>query len=164
MADPLSITAGIVAVLQATNKVLEICYNFKAALRNGPWGLSQTIEEVRDLRAVLEQLDALADIPYSDDESALGKIWSNLSLLCKAQNSPLETCTQELRCLEKKVVASWSSKAGLKQRALKRAFSWSLREDEIKQSLQRIERCKATLSLAITADEVCVERAIQFED
>ncbi|KAF2757535.1 hypothetical protein EJ05DRAFT_486580 [Pseudovirgaria hyperparasitica] len=60
MADPLSIAAGVIAILQATNKALEVYDNFEAALKNDPWGLSQTIE-ARPLVVYAQELRVLEE-------------------------------------------------------------------------------------------------------
>jgi hypothetical protein len=54
--DPLSVTASIIAVLQATSAVLSICYDYRCAIKHSPWGLERAVDEIRDLRNVLESL------------------------------------------------------------------------------------------------------------
>ena len=55
----MSISAGIVAVLQVTTAVLSICYNYRAAINNALGQLCQVTEEIRGLRNILETLQEL---------------------------------------------------------------------------------------------------------
>ena len=59
--DPLSVTANIITVIQATYDVISICQNYRAARKNSVWGLSNLIEELKCVRNVLESLETLAD-------------------------------------------------------------------------------------------------------
>lgn len=99
--DPLSITASIIAVLQATTAVLSVCYDYRSAIKHRPWGLAKAIEEVRDLRNVLESLERIST--KSDDGSDSRLV--NLRLLCKKETGPLQGCVAELHQLEKKITS-----------------------------------------------------------
>ena len=146
MMDPLSITAGVVAVLQATNAVISLCYDFRAAIKNSPWGLTRIIHEVKDLRNVLETMEQLSN---GSGESP------SLRMLIDPKYSPLTSCLHELSTLEQKIGrASDVTRGSTKRNALSKAIFWKLSENEVKECLARIERCKSTLNVAITADEV----------
>jgi hypothetical protein len=79
--DPLSVTASIIAVLQATSVVVSICYDYSSALKGSSWELLKVIDEVRDLRNVLETLERLARQEESSN-SAKARLPS-LRLLCE---------------------------------------------------------------------------------
>lgn len=55
--DPLSISASIVAILQATTTVISICYDFRACIK--------VIDEVKSLRNILETLEQLSQAQAS---------------------------------------------------------------------------------------------------
>jgi hypothetical protein len=57
--EPLSITTGVITILQATTTVITICYNFRAALKNESWSLTSIINELKGLRDILERLEEL---------------------------------------------------------------------------------------------------------
>jgi hypothetical protein len=153
MMDPLSISASIIAVLQATNSVVSLCYDFRAALKNAPWSLTRIIEEVKDLRRILETLDRLAE-PLDDPASADAKRRPVFQLLCDPENGPLAACLRELSYLEEKITsASWVAQTGSRRRAFIQAVGWQLKDRDATLCLERIERCKSSLNLAITADE-----------
>jgi Fungal N-terminal domain of STAND proteins len=148
--DPLSITASIIAVLQATTAVLSICYDYRSAIKHHPWGLAKAIDEVRDLRNILESLELLSS--KSDDGSDTRL--SNLRLLCKQETGPLQGCLAELHQLEKKITSpKWSNQLGKRRKALIQAIGWQVKDGDVQQSLQHLNRFKTTLNLALTADE-----------
>ncbi|KAJ6264017.1 Ankyrin-1 [Drechslerella dactyloides] len=56
MADPLSITASIIAVVQLSNAVLSYCYRFRSQAKDADKDITSVINEVEDLWAILNQL------------------------------------------------------------------------------------------------------------
>jgi len=151
--DPLSISASIIAILQATNTVISVCYDFRAATKKTPWSLTRVIGEIKDLRNVLETLESLAD--ELDDPSLLSsKKRPIFNLLCDPQDGPLAACFRELNYLKEKIsFPADARKPDSTRRALIQALGWQLSDRDAKVCLERIERCKSTLNLAITADE-----------
>ena len=149
--DPLSIAASIIAVLQAANSIIAICYDFKASIRDAPWTLTHIIAEIKDLRNVLETLDRLAT-PCEASDSSINRRHS-FEILCDSKSGPLITCLRELKSLESLIQSRSGAKQASKARALVQVIGWQLREKEVRLSLARIERCKNTLNLAITANE-----------
>jgi hypothetical protein len=153
MADPLSISASIIAVLQATNSVVSLCYGFRAALKKAPWSLTRIIDQVKDLRNTLETLDRLADT-IDDRSPEEAKKRPVFRLLCEPKEGPLATCLRELAYLEEKIMSSSRfGNTGSKRRAFIQAVGWQLNDRDAMLCLERIERCKSSLNLAITADE-----------
>ena len=153
--EPLSVTASVIAVLQAANAVISVCYNYSAAVKDSPWELSRVTEEVKSLRNVLEALVQLAKQAETADPMAETKL-PTLKLLCEsdAKPGPLENCLEELRWLEKKLSSpKWAGADGSKRRAFVQAMSWPLKEGETTKTLERISRFKATLALALTVDQ-----------
>ena len=151
--DPLSITASIIAILQSTNSIISVCYDVKAALKQEPWSLTRIMDEVKDLRTVLETLERLAS-RLDDANSMDSKRKSVLEILCEPEMGPLASCLRELTFLEDKITLSNSmGSSNTKRRAFLQAMGWQLKDLDAKLCLERIERCKSTLNLAITADE-----------
>jgi hypothetical protein len=148
--DPLSISASIIAVLQATSAVVSICYDYSSAVKGSSWELLKIIDEVRDLRNVLETLERLARQEESSN-SAKGRLPS-LRLLCEPKTGLLAQCVMELNDLDKKLRPP-GYPVGSKRRALIQASSWPLKKGAAEKTLVNIGRLKATLTLAITADE-----------
>ncbi|OCL09904.1 hypothetical protein AOQ84DRAFT_403155 [Glonium stellatum] len=151
--DPLSITASIIAVLQATSSIVSVCYEFRAALKKSPWSLTCVMDETRDLRNVLENLEHLSK-RLDEPSVADAKRRRAFSLLCDPNIGPLTRCHQELSFLENKIVSSSGyGKADTKRRTFMQVIGWQLKECDVKLCLERIQKCKDTLLLAITTDE-----------
>ncbi|MCJ1246834.1 hypothetical protein MMC30_004043 [Trapelia coarctata] len=152
--DPLSITASIIAVLQATNLVVSLIYDYRSAAKSSSWEYPQVISELQSLRNVLEKLTELA----SNNISTRGMSNSSLSMLtqlCDSNDGALGKCLSELDALKKKLAPpSWSGAEGSKRRALVQAFGWPLKRDETIKTLETIGRFKASLSLALSADQI----------
>lgn len=154
--DGLSAATSVITVLQAANAIISVCYDFRSVLKDAPWGLTKVTDQLKDLRNVLETLETLAEKAEKTDIRSSDKLPA-FRLLCEPEKGPLETCLRELNSLEKTLTPpSWSGKAGSKRQALIRTIGWQLKDTDIDRSLQKIERCKVTLNLAITADEAYV--------
>lgn len=153
--DPLSITASIISVLQATNAVISICYDYSSSLKQSNWQLPKVIEEVKGLRNVLETLEPLVKTAESTTPGP-GNRLPTLKLLCSpdTRRGLLFDCLEELNLLKDKLSPpSWAGPDGSKTRALVLAMGWPLKEGDTKKALDNIGRYKATLALAITADQ-----------
>lgn len=150
--DPLSITASIIAVLQATSSVINICYDYRAALTDSTWGLSEILVEVRDLRDVLERLKKLAIKAENADPRAESHLPA-LKSLCEAKDGPLERCQEELQHLEVVLAPpGWTEKTGPRRRALIQSLRWPFKKADTEDILTKIRRLTATLSQALTID------------
>lgn len=143
--DPLSITASIIAVLQITNSVMSICYNYRSKVKNAPSTLRRTIDELSGLRDVLERLIGLAESAENADSSAPPRLPA-LEAYGKP-DGPLVKCQTELAALEEKL------KRTSKLKVIEQALRWPLQEGDVKKTLDNIGRFKATLSLVLTADQ-----------
>ena len=153
--DPLSITASVVAVLQAANAIISFCYDFRCALQDRPWALTKLTEEVAAIRNVLETLETLAEQAEGKALNVAAKSQlPALQLLCKPGGA-LEMCLWELDTLEKKLDSpGWGGKVGSKKQAMLKAIGWRLKDKEVSEILARLERFKSAFNLALTADEV----------
>ena len=149
--DPLSITTAIVTLLATTSTIISTCYDFKAALKNAPWSLTRIIEELRCLRNILESLE---DISHNADEALGSGKRPIFEMLSNQDSGPLIICSRELRHLEEKIrSSSCVAITGSKRKAALQALVWQFKDSDAKKCLYRIDRCKSTLSLALTVDE-----------
>lgn len=158
--DPLSVAASVIAVLQAANAIISVCYDFKAILRDGaPWGLSQVLGEILDLRSVLESLVRLTEASSEKlTSSSSSSFVANqrrppFELLCEPGRGPLVACARELKALDVLITSNFDGRSGSKRRALMQAVGWQIKEKEVRMALERVSRCKTTLVLAMTVDQ-----------
>ncbi|KAF8249250.1 hypothetical protein K440DRAFT_598963 [Wilcoxina mikolae CBS 423.85] len=151
--DPLSVTASIIAVLQATNAIISVCYDYSTSVKGSSTELSRVTEEVKSLRNVLEAVAQLAQKAESADPTA-GSQLPTLKSFCEPDVGQLAVCLVELNALKDKLAPpDWSGQEGSKRRRLVQALGWPLKEGETKKTLENIERFKATLNLALTVDQ-----------
>lgn len=151
--DPLSVTASIIAVLQAANAIISICCDYSAAVQGASWELPKVTKEIRSLRDVLELLAALAKRVENADPSAEAKLPA-LKLLCEPGAGPLAMCKAELESLKTKLEPpKWIGPITSKRTALMQTLSWPLKEGEAKKMLQNMEPYKTTLNMALEIDQ-----------
>ncbi|KAI4678733.1 uncharacterized protein J4E84_008551 [Alternaria hordeiaustralica] len=154
--DPLSVTANVITVLQVANSIITICYEVRSALKQSPWSLTRTIDEIRDLRNVLESLEQVCRALDTSKESDTAR-FRTFRLLCESETSPLSRCLQELSDLEKKINSGKQTPGRstllAKARVFTQVMGWQLKEGDAKVCLERIER-KMTISLNETTAHV----------
>ena len=148
--DPLSITASIIAVWQAANAIISICYNYSAAVKGTPWRVPNVTNEVQSLRDVLESVAKLAERAKNEDTSAEARLPA-LEVLCEPETGLLAMCKTELESLEKKLQPS--KRLGAKGGAVLQSLSWPLKEGETERMLKNMERYKTTLLVALQTDQ-----------
>ena len=154
MAEGLALAASVIAVLQITNTVISVCYDYSAAAKDAAWELSQVTAEMESLRNVLQTLESLAKQAEFASPTA-GTRLPTLALLRGPQGLLLH-CLNEIKGLEKKLkTPSWTDRIGFgpKRKAFTQALRWPLNKAETKETLVNIGRFKNTFNLAITADE-----------
>ena len=151
MAEGLGLAASIIAVLQITNSVISVCYDYSAAVQGTSWELPQVRAEMESLRDILQALESLAK-QAEFTNSVAGTRLPTLSLLM-GPDSLLQNCFHEVERLEKRLKSpSWSDGFGPRRKALIQALRWPLKEAETKKALENISRFKSTLVLALSAD------------
>jgi hypothetical protein len=140
--DPLSITASAIAILQVSGAIISTCYQYRSRLKNAAKDASRIINELNDLRTVIDSLFALLEDEGNENtvpKSALGRLGE--------ADGPLARCEACLQDLAKKL----EPKDGW--RAARASLLWPLREPEMAKTLQDINSTKSTVQLALAADQ-----------
>lgn len=134
MADPLSISASIVAVIQASVVVVRYLRDVKDTRQD----VGRLRMEIDSLQSVL--VPALQRLKRSEDGSlAPGR-------LVEVQNGPLQELLSMLEDLEKRLAPT----AGL--RKARKAVTWPFRKSEISDIVNTIERQKSLFILTLQLD------------
>jgi hypothetical protein len=138
MADPLSISASIVAVVQVSVAVVR----YLGAVKDTSHDVDKLRTEIDSLQSVVHL--ALRRLERSED--------SNLApeRLIEAQNGPLQELRVMLEDLEKRLAPT----AGL--RKARKAVTWPFRKSEIINIIDAIERQKSLFILMLQLDHQCV--------
>lgn len=136
MADPLSITASIIAIIQLSSAVVEYI--------NGARGATKERKRLRDeVRACEFILQHLKD---DADDTEEGKAWSETIKTLEGTDAPLGRLWVALSVLKAKL----EPQTGL-EKALT-SLKWPFNEKEVEKIISAIEREKTLLQLALTND------------
>lgn len=137
MADPLSITASIITVLQLASSVVSLGLSLKNAAKTDGGILQQLLDELRGLSNILEPLAQLAVDHGQEAKSieALGK-----------PGGALDGCRVVLEKV-KIELDSVVSAQGVKK--LGKILVWPAKEKEVQSLLRQLTERKTTLGLAL---------------
>ncbi|KAL8749605.1 MAG: hypothetical protein Q9199_007582 [Rusavskia elegans] len=159
--EPLSVTASVIAVLQAAEAVISVCYNYRSASVGSSWEVSRTLEGTRNLRNVLRILEGIADKAETGAKRENSDLPA-LAQLCDPKTGSLVQCLETLSSLEKQLTPpSWSGPDGSKRSNLVQALSWPLKKAETERTLEKIEYFKSTLNLAVSLDQTSMIMALR---
>lgn len=137
MADPLSISASIIAVLQMTGTVIQYLNDVKGASD--------------DVRSILIEISNTSGLLYSlRDPVAVDESWLTTVKSLAAPSGPLEQFKSALEDL----IVKLSPAVGLKN--LGKKIIWPFQKGEVKEILGKIERQKMLFSLALQNDNMLV--------
>jgi hypothetical protein len=95
IADPLSIVASIVTLIEVSGATLSACYRFISKARRAPTEITKAINEVNGLKEILEALTALISSSESTPHTFL--------TILHGPSGPLETCTAILQEIQKQL-------------------------------------------------------------
>ncbi len=137
MADPLSITASIITVVQLAGSIASFCLSCNEATKGKDSIIQQILEELKGLTDVLGSLAQLAK-EHGPETRCLRALADAGGALddCKVL---LETLKTEL---ESVLVARGMTKLG-------KILTWPIKEKEVKALLERLSQRKSTLALAL---------------
>ena len=147
--DPLSISAGIIALIQATNEVVSLCYNFATA-KSTARTISDLLDQLKSLRNVLESLEQFCKSNDLTDPATSARL-GTITALCDMDNGPI---AKELTYLGERLrPPNWASRDGSRRKALVQSLTWPLKEAETNKTLENIERLKSDVQLALTVNQ-----------
>ena len=149
MADPLSVTASIIAVLQLTSTVLKYLIDVKEASADR----KTLIQEISSIRGILSTLNETVG-----DARVSGEIWSATTRSLEEPDGPLDVLKKTLQQLEASLEGS-ASATGIKKAA--NLLRWPFKHCEVEKILEIIECQKSTLSLALENDHITLSREIR---
>jgi len=149
MADPISLTASIVTVVQLARSVLGYIRGVKDASRD----CKQLVVEISCIRGILDTLKMTVE-----EEEACGKAWSATIWLLNDPGGPLQQLKQALEELACQLQAAVATTTGFKK--VVKTLRWPLNESEIRKLLATIERLKSLLALALHDDHIALSKAI----
>jgi hypothetical protein len=136
--DPLSITASIIAVLQLSGKVLEYLNDVKDASKDR----TQCALELLNLCSLLYKLrDHI-------ETGARSQPWCTAVGALAVREGPLDQFKQALEALQTKITD------GGRLKKVGEALVWKFKKEEIAGILDRIERLKSLVEIALQMDHL----------
>ncbi|KAK3300595.1 uncharacterized protein B0H64DRAFT_414465 [Chaetomium fimeti] len=140
--DPLSAAANIIQIINAANKVINLCRRFLEVVRDAPGDLRLILVEVSTLRAILDDLHFLVSCNQGP---------STLDTLTR-DHGPVEGCRKVVSELEDMLPAESLFATDSKRKAVLAAMSWLWKESRAKTLLDELREYKSTIALALTTD------------
>lgn len=138
MAEVLALISSIGAVIQLTGQVASLSWGYVGKVKGAPKNIRDLAGEISGLSQVLGVI--LDRVEKSSEQTVFVLL-----------NTPLQTLTVELN----KILAKLVQRDGFGK--LIDRLKWPLKESEMLQYMSQIERHKALLSLALTADNKSVK-------
>jgi uncharacterized phage infection (PIP) family protein YhgE len=142
MADPLSLAASSIAVIQISGKVAQLCYNYIRSVRNAPKDLERLAVEITTVEEILKTLNERLQAKDKDGNPQFA------TLNQRANQYSLKKYITALKKLQKKLDSSHQIK-----RFIKKIF-WPLREEEMRELLGLIDREKSHLGLLLQLESM----------
>lgn len=146
MADPLSITASIVAVLQAAQTVVQYLKDVKT----GSGDRIRLLDEIRSTSAVLETLK-----DFGEDEETREE-WQASFKSIAVEGGPLDQLKDIFKLLQAKLEVG-KGKVG----RMVHALQWPFDKKDVQEYMRAIDRQKTLLTLARQNDHINLSREIR---
>ncbi|KAL8993437.1 MAG: hypothetical protein Q9169_006341 [Polycauliona sp. 2 TL-2023] len=160
MAEALGLTASIITVLQLTQSVLSVCYDYGAALKGSSWELTKVKDELEGFRTIVQHVEPLMRAADLSDPSIPNGRLPTLKALCEPEGV-LQSCRADLKSLEDKLKGSkWTDELGPRRKALLQSLKWPFQERDTRKFLERIARYKDILTAALEMDHTRLTLAI----
>lgn len=159
--DPLSITTAVVASLQVACSILSTCYSVRAQMRKIPGTLIQILNEVRDLRDLIETIESVLDQRQSSNDTDPTQLETS-ERLADVISPAVANCLSELQIIESRIrLEQVDVLLESKRKAFVQSLTWRLKGDDAKESIASLRRCKAALNLAISSHNLLMVRNIE---
>jgi hypothetical protein len=147
MADPLSITASIIAVVQATDYVITSCQTYVGRVKNAAADIDKVFKEASLLKGIFLNLQELAQ-EDPDNERLKDLI---------GPGGPVAICNEALSAIHAKLQAQ-ASQARL---TTTRRLLWPFESKKLDEILERIREQKPNLVLSLETDSANISRDIR---
>jgi hypothetical protein len=144
MADPLSISASIAGLMTIADVVIRNGYKYIAAVKHADKAVASLINEVNLLSGILHSLRNIAE----------GLEGETNSFVSTTQVHHIESCYRTLRKISELLDKFELSKAKGFLNHAKQRLLWPLTQSETSDLAAEVERHRATLTLALNADEM----------
>lgn len=149
MADPISLAAGAIAVIQVADRVLGLCRSYIDAFQNAPRDLHAILTETAALKSIFQQL-----LSFNNEDAVPSPMLKHLL----DNDGPVHRCRA---CVAELEVQLGSERLNIgqdgqaKRRKIKptlTSLAWPMKEGKVKRILDEMLRHKATIDLALSSE------------
>ena len=148
--DPLSISVSVITLIQATNGVIHLCFDYATTVKGATRAISGLLDEIKSLRNILESLERLLSTSDNPDTAPAIQL-KEVAALCDSEKGPI---ARELKLLHEKLrLPDWAGQDGSRRKSLLQSLTWPLKEGDTKKVLEKMDRLKNDLELALTVDQ-----------
>lgn len=142
MADPLSLTASLIAVTQVTGKIITVCYEYLQAAKSARKEAAKIVLEVQTLRNVFEHVLQLVTTDNPANDTLLPALVSMTT-----KGGVIAQCLNDLVELNERL-----QEPRTKWKMLGNQLSWPLRKAEVDKQVESIHRLTNIIELGIVTD------------
>ncbi|PTD03479.1 Vegetative incompatibility protein HET-E-1, partial [Fusarium culmorum] len=133
----------VIAVADLSAKVFSLCLQYSREVKNAKDDIEKLREEVATFRATAKELQTLVQRPRGKELKASQQL-----------TSAIEDGRSRLEELEKQLQPSTGRKR--MSRFGIRALKWPFESNEVKGTIEDLERCRGTISLALNIDQTTI--------
>jgi hypothetical protein len=139
--DPLSGAASVIAVIQVTGSIVQICRKYLNNVNNA----------TRDIQRLQEKIVVLAQVLQSLNELIHRSNGKRLTTTMQNLIDNIAKCSSTLTNLKEKIDPK-TTQRGMRKWGL-RAFKWPLGRSEVDDAIMELEWYKTTFALALQVDQ-----------
>ena len=153
MAEAIAVVASVVAIVQITDRVIDLCKYYIQTAEDASRDLRTILVETSTLKTTLQNVEFL--IAWDNGTSTLASTLSG-------EEGPIKGCQRSITELEKLFPSvnfqtkEQSRSKKQKVKATWTALAWPLKESKARKLLEEITRYKTTITLAITTESMYV--------
>lgn len=149
MAEAVALVGSVIAIIQITDRIIDVCKFYLESVQGTPSDLRIILIEISALKTVLENIKFLLLCP--DNESL---VLDSLS----GRDGHIEQCLKSIGKLEELFPQDTTKRAGSKPKKRQKlnstlaTLAWPFKAQKAKGLLDEISVFKSTITLALTAD------------
>lgn len=155
MADPLSLVASVIAIIQITEQIVKVCRFYIESVQDAPSELRIIVDEISALKTVLANVKLLAECPDKKPRAL-----DSLSGI----EGPVEGCRKSIVKLEGLFPREYDERSGLgpqtRRKKAKLAYAelaWPFNKGKkVRKLLDEICLHKSTITLCLAAENTYV--------
>ncbi|KAM0187028.1 hypothetical protein ACHAPI_011346, partial [Fusarium lateritium] len=143
MAEALGVASSVIAVVELSAKVFSLCLQYSREVKDAKNDIERLCEELATFQVTVKELQNLVEEPRGKELKASQQL-----------KSAVEHGRLRLENLEKQLKPSTGRKR--MSRFGFRALKWPFESKEVKGTIEDLERCRGTISLALTIDQTAI--------